>query len=274
MKETDSGFRRDVAISYQLDKSESFCKYFFSSATSGAELIRRQRPDSNNTIAMTSGIMSPETEFQELESISANNSSRKSTGSSKISQKVTETKPESGLPPVEETGLYRDIMTISAPMHQIDCVGLETPKKSRTGSTYSQSSDEPMESSLSESLTSLIESLGFRVLKIDSSQMFCEEQDFEILNDHNIVNHNSYAINDGILDNDDYFNDTDSDESMDAQCSSGFISANCGNSTEDDDDCESVDQLSVIKALLTDYNSYNKQFKHLLLSYQVFVKIV
>ena len=268
MKENNSGFRRDVAINFQLDKSESFCKYFFSSANSGAELNRRQRPDSNNTIALTSGIVSPETEFTELERFSSN-SERRRTESSKTNHKMIESNPRSGLPPVEETGFNREILNLSAPMHQIDSVGLETPKKSRA-SSGSHSSDEPLESSLSESLTSLIESLGYRVLKIDSSQML-HEQEFELLNNRNINHKTNYEINDTILDNDDYYNDTDSDESLDAQCSSGFISTNCGNSTEDDDDCETVDQMCVIRALLSDYNSYNKHFKHALLIYQVFI---
>ncbi len=272
----------EISVNFQLGDSESFCKYFFSSATSGIDLHREERPNSNTTSQPSSGIMSPDTDSTELASFSTNDS-RNSTADSKsrnsknetiVDNTATTSMQRPSLSPVEESGdknnfFCDDINFISAPMHQIGLVGLETPKKSSTNST--SSSDERLNSSLSDSLTSLIEkTLGYRILQIDSSQMLCEQEMDNYDNNNESKNSNSYLLEDRMiceeyLENDYYDIDEDS---LDAQCSSGFISANCGNCTEDED-CEIKDRIRIINALNIDYNSHDKTFANALLRYQV-----
>ncbi|CAG2111283.1 unnamed protein product, partial [Medioppia subpectinata] len=311
---------REIGIHYQLDKSESFCKYFFAALTAdGAERVRhrhhhrrhlrgQQRPDSNNTVELTSGIVSPKTDLTELEdfssSSSADNTPKTVRKAAKMSHRLGDSNgatgvekgsdtapPQTSLPPVDG----HDMHAINAPMHQINVVGIETPVRQRTdgsggGSSGQSSSSEPFESSLSESLTSLIESLGYRVIKIDSSQMVYE-QDLRFMDSRRQqssadTNNDSidYHMNDKLIDDEffgrtkghsDYYNDdqlSDDSESMedslDAQCSSGFISANCGNSTGSEDCDELVDRKDVVKALLADYTAYVKPFSYNLLQYQ------
>ncbi len=273
----------EISVNFQLDNSESFCKYFFSSATSGIDLHREERPNSNMTSQPSSGIMSPDTDSTELASFSTNDS-RNSTADSKsrnsknetiVDNTATTSMQRPSLSPVEESGdknnyFCDDINFISAPMHQIGLVGLETPKKSSTNST--SSSNERFSSSLSDSLTSLIEkTLGYRVLHIDPSQMLCEQEMDNFDNNNESKNSNSYLLEDRMICDEyldhDYYNDID-DDSLDAQCSSGFISANCGNCTEDED-CEIKDRTRIINALTIDYHSYDKTFANALLRYQV-----
>jgi hypothetical protein len=268
----------EISVNFQLENSESFCKYFFSSATSGIDLDREERPNSNMTSQPSSGIMSPDTDSTELASLSTNDS-RNSTADSKnrnsknetiVDNAATTSMQRPSLSPVEESGDKNNFLCddfISAPMHQIGLVGLETPKKSNTNST---SSSERL-SSLSDSLTSLIEkTLGYRILQIDSSQMLCEQEMDNYDNNNESKNSNSYLLEDRMiceeyLENDYYDIDEDS---LDAQCSSGFISANCGNCTEDED-CEIKDRIRIINALNIDYNSHDKTFANALLRYQV-----
>ncbi|CAG2171910.1 unnamed protein product, partial [Oppiella nova] len=278
---------KEVGIHFQLDKSDSFCKYFFSGLTPGAtaDLMRQhRRPASNHTTAMTSGIGSPETYLTELDDMSDRHSPKRTGNATKSHKLMTdraESSPQSGLPPVDDEFLIeRDGM--SAPMRQISRVGIESPKtgtgSSQASSHSSSRGDDSLESSLSESLTSLIESLGYRVVKIDSSQMVYEE-DMEFGNGSDGDNkRNAYSVNDKLIDDEffgrnTYYNDECGDDSestgssIDAQCSSGFVSTNCGNSTEGED-YESVDNKDVIKALLADYMAYNKPFGYHLLQYQ------
>ena len=263
--------RRDVEISYQLSECESFCKYFYSSATSGTQLMRRQRPGSNNTIDETSGIVSPDTDFAEIDSF-MNGHSKSNHQLYQMSSISSEKRNASTVPPVEEISSDRNVISGAIPVIQVDSPASQTNQDSRTGSsTYSRSSEEAIDSSMSESLTSIIESLGYGIMKIDSSQMIYEKEYHFLTTDHN--NKSSYLICDKVIDDtDNYFDDSDSTESLDANCSSGFVSANCGNST-DDDDCTPMDTALVTKALLNDYTNYCKQLRHFLILYQVFMPL-
>ncbi|XP_054168896.1 protein tyrosine phosphatase domain-containing protein 1-like [Oppia nitens] len=346
-----------VGISYQLDKTESFCNHFFANTVQSKQQIRHDRrrhqhqqqqprgrpwrPESNNTATMTSGIASPDTDqtdITEVDSLLLDeryggktvSSDRKSvavvsttTTTAAAAAAITNGKKSSAMVNGSKSGptfatLEPDILSsISAPMHQINAVGLETPMKkfiySSTSANNSTSSsmsnsdtDEPIDSSMSESITSLIESLAYGVIKIDSNQMVYEEKVFKLLNsNHNLIDKNQYQnhYNNDDEDNDeelyderDLFSDSDDsdadinvaavtaaavangddDQSLDAKCSSGFMSANnfVGNDSDSDDndvdgdDCQTLDVDVVVKALLTDYKTFDNPLKNALILYQ------
>lgn len=81
---SDSDLNPDNLIDFQLSNSQSFCKYFFATASSTSQTPSSSRPQSNMTIQLSSGFASPDTATTDLSITS--NGSRGGTADSKRSQ--------------------------------------------------------------------------------------------------------------------------------------------------------------------------------------------